>query len=552
MAARRAFVAAAWCTISVAVVCAVGALWLWHWQLTLPLEAAFGWLFFRRVRNMQTNKRDISRTLRVRGEHQRSLRQRAMQMRLHVASRVSARISARRADEFWRDIACQARLTADERAASLARVLAAIATAHRVEEDGVARFLSLWHNGAPPETIKRRNMERFIAAHFLFAHHEELDEEGLHEVNALMLAIESAVGRSFEAGDTPDVVAMRVSMPSHRLRWVHYPLGVYLTLGAVQAAAHAAFLAAGFRYLSIGEIRYFYRPPTACTPPPPVVLLPGIGIGVGAYLALLLGPLSADGAAIFAVELPQVTAGRFSSVKQEDDVVASLLAMLRRHTDSPTAAAVNMSVPPPPARWVAHSYSSFVVGWLLRTKEAAPALHTLLLLDPVAVLVAWPHVLHGAVYRGPLQPPLAALFPSSVTQASSGGARRRLAAAASRLAANMRLALNYAIVKEAYIAMAVQTHFMWLTSSVWLEDVPPGCKVTLALSERDVLLPVREVMTYATAVASRRSHELRLDVLLMERHNHGEVALNRTYWPRLAAALAVDTFGSADAPPETS
>jgi hypothetical protein len=412
------------------------------------------------------------------------------------------------------------------------------------EADGVSLFLSQWHLGAPASSLRRVNMQRFLAAHFLFCELHELDAAQRAELDAMLTSVEAATGRAFPPGEAPAVRAMRVSMPAEPLRWVHFPLGVYAALRAVHAATHAAMRAAGFRHCAAGKLRYYYRPPRpraphTAPPPPPVVLLPGIGIGVAGYLPLVLGPLGADGAALFVVELPHVAAGRLDGVvHEEEEVVASLLAMLRAHAhelcDGDDAGAL------PAARWVAHSYGSFVLSWLLRHGAlAARCCASLLLLDPVAVLIAFPHTLHGAVYRSPLAQPLAA---SAASSSSSSFA--------CRLRAQARLAMSYVVTKEAHIALAVQRHTFWPSASIWLEDVPIACHVTLALSDGDVLLPVHEVARYAAAAAAARRERGRgvggggeaigeIGVVWMERHSHGEVALNPTHWPRLADALAM-------------
>jgi hypothetical protein len=288
----------------------------------------------------------------------------------------------------------------------------------------VSRFLSLWHRGVPANQLRRENMLRFLSAHFLYAELHELDDVHRAELEAMLRAVEAATGVAFPDGDTPAVSAMRVSMPAEPLRWVHFPLGVYVGLAAAHSAAHVAMLLAGFRRHRIGVISYYYRAAAAATAQlQPLVLLPGIGIGVAAYVPLLRA-LCADGAAAFVVELPHVAAGRLDGVvPDEDAVVASLLLMLRRHAPAQQ---------PPAARFVAHSYGSFVMAWVMRHAEARNAVSNLVLLDPVAVLIAFPHTLHGAVYRGLLEAPLATL----VADAAAGAVAAATDAAVGRAAAH--------------------------------------------------------------------------------------------------------------------
>ncbi len=458
-------------------------------------------------------------------------------------------------------------MTPEERAASLARVLEAVAVSHDAGEDGLARFLSLWHMGASPQLLLRGNMLRFLAAHFLFCELEECDAAQRDELNQMLSSLEAATGTSFAEGETQGVTAMRVSMPAEPLRWVHFPLGLYAALAAAQAATHGFLRAAGFSRAQAGVLHYWHRPAAsdASAAATPVVLLPGIGIGVAGYVPLMLSVLARDGAAIFVVELPHVAAGRLhGAVPEEADAAASMLAMLARH--APPGAAG-----PPAARWVAHSYGTFVLAWLLRTPAGVAAVRSAVLLDPVAVLIAFPHTLHGAVYRAPTQAPLAALFARAAdavstvagAAAAAGDAVAAAAATAAAVAraapgagpgalvasrrARLRLALNYAVTKEAHIALSVQRHTFWPSASLWLDDLPRGCHVTIALSERDSLLPLREVAAYAAATAQRRRDEIDVQLLWMEDHEHGQIALDPTHWPRLAAALAARGSGATEA-----
>ena len=429
-------------------------------------------------------------------------------------------------------------MTAAERTASLGRVLEAIAAAHAGDsapDEGLPRFLSLWHCNAPFASLSRTHMRRFLAAHFLFSELDALSAPQHAELEAMLRSLEAQMGAPFpeqEDGDSASAeelltTAMRVSMPEERLRWVPFPLVVYATFAAMDVVARVALRLFGFRHLTTedGTLSYFHRPARVATPPPPVVLLPGIGIGPAGYLPLLLRVLCADGAAAFLVELPHVAAGRLHGrVPEEAAASAALLSMLATHGEAS-------------ARWVAHSYGSFVLAWLLRhpAPGAKAAVRSAVLLDPAAVLVAFPHVLHGAVYRRALEPPLAQQALASAAGASPPPPASRL----QRARAMARLAAAYAVTKEAHIALAVQRHTFWPSASLWLDELPAGCHVTVALSEGDTLLPTREVAAYAKAVGARsEAHGVDVDVLWLRDHQHGEVALNPAHWGCLHRSLA--------------
>lgn len=434
-------------------------------------------------------------------------------------------------------------MTPAERTASFARVLDAVAAAHAgdaVPSDGLPRFLSLWHRGAPFASLRRSHLLRFLSAHFLFSELETLSGDQRAELEAILSGLEQAMGLSFPEGDQTNgdkqaeaekalATAMRVSMPQEPLVWMPYPLVLYAAFAGMDLVARLVLRLFGFqhRHTADGTLAYWHRPaqtPRGVAPPPPVVLLPGIGIGPAGYVPMLLRCLCADGAAAFLVELPHVAAGRLhGGVPDEEAAAAALLAMLAAHGVRS-------------ARWVAHSYGTFVLAWLLRhpAPGARAAVRSAVLLDPAAVLIAFPHVLHGAVFRRPFELPLAVQARPAAAAAAAPASRLRRARTAAWLA------MAYAVTKEAHIALAVQRHTFWPSASLWLDDFEDGCHVTVALSEGDVLLPTREVAAYTAAVAARSAeHGVTVDLMLMPRHAHGEITLNPTHWGALCRALAL-------------
>lgn len=419
----------------------------------------------------------------------------------------------------------QTRCTPAERTESLARVLSAIAAVHGAAGGDtlatppcIERFLSDWHFGTPASSIGSRSLSRFLCRILFYVDSpHELDAVERHELDAAVAAV-AAARRSRGEGDEASARSMRVCMPAEPLNWHHFPLFFYVGLAAIRLVGHTFFCLAGFQRHTVdrGTLTYYRRPATvaASSRLPPLVLLPGVGIGVSGYIPMLLTSLSRPDSDVFVVELSHVTAGQMQGcVPAEDAVVAAILAMLMAHSHKR-------------ARFMCHSYGTFVMAWLLREAAGRSVVHSLLLIDPVALLVAFPHVTHGAVYRRMLEHPLTeALWGSSREQQS------RLAAAASSAQLLRRLGVTLYFMREAHIALVLQRHVHWPSHSLWLEDIPAACPVTVALSTRDALVPTREVASY---VASDR----RVRVLWLHAHEHGEVVYNAAHWGELARALA--------------
>ena len=113
-----------------------------------------------------------------------------------------------------------------------------------------------------------------------------------------------------------------------------------------------------------------------------------------------------------------------------------------------------------------------------------------------------------------------------------GAQQSRVVAAASGAQLLRRLGVMLYFVREAHVALVLQRHVHWPSYSLWLEDIPKACPVTVALSTHDVLVPTREVAIYAV------SHAMNVAVLWLQAHDHGKVIYNAAHWEELALALA--------------
>ena len=456
------------------------AAWVAAWRLTLPLELCFAAYMCARMKHLE-------------------------------------RQAPRRLFE---------RISRQQRMASLQRVLDAVAVAHVHSDDAsepLARFLSAWH-GHAHAPLRRGNLRRFLSANCFFTQLEDLDGQQRCELEEMMQAV--TANFTVPPGEDPELRHMEVSTAATKLQWLPFPLAIYTSLAAVHVVSDAFMWCAGFTHQRDGVLDVWHKPPTSSSgaSQPPVVLLPGIGVGVGGYLPLLLHMLHASGAdanaSVFAVQLPHITVGHLGDRRMPDErtVVASIAAMLARHQRGGASG----------ARFIAHSYGSFVLAWMLHDATARQLVRSALLLDPVALLISFPHTTHGAVYRG--------LFEQPMTVALSG-LQPPPPTILVQLRAMLQLLITHAFTREAHVALALQKNVHWPTYSLWLDDFPPGCSVTVALSTDDALVPSAEVARYSAAAAARRRGDISVSVLWLKQHAHGEVALNQSSWQALAQCL---------------
>jgi hypothetical protein len=502
--------AAVWAVCGGTAVLGVCLLWTIFWRFTLPLELCFGAYSYTWVAQQQKQQGRL------------------------VSSRLLARCSPQ------------------QRFAALQRVLDAIAVAHGDDVrkgDNMARFLSAWHRYAPPHRVRRGNLRRFLAANCFYSRLEDLSSAHRIELEAMLHAVDQRFP-DFQCapGDDAELRAMEVGFQTS-LVWSPMPLVVYVALAAVHSVSNVILAMAGFRRTRVGVLQVWHKPPTSGkATQPPLVVLPGIGLGVGGLIPFTLGVLHASGADthahVFAVQLPHITVGcigQHREMPDEGEVVDAMTALLA--SVQPQASHDSGKRRDPcPARFIAHSYGTFVLAWMLARDDTRHLIHSALLLDPVALLVSFPHTIHGAVYRRFLEQPMTMALTTATSAAvenvsSASNATARLRAMAVHVHAMSRLLFMYAFTRERHIAWALQKHVHWPTYSLWLEDLPPGCHATLALSTDDALVPSAEVARYCAAVAARRGGDISVRVEWLQGHAHGDVALNSSSWKVLAEAL---------------
>lgn len=177
-----------------------------------------------------------------------------------------------------------------------------------------------------------------------------------------MAAIEAAAGHALaqrRPGEPPKPVMRHTLDP---LKYKHRPLLVYLaTHGLANEALGYLLLRGllGFRRHRADHITYWHRPgasaasPTASTnPPPPLVFVHGIGLGLAMYyhFLTLLPRRRGD---VFLVELPHASLKLCEFVPSAPMAVASLRRMLAVHGHAR-------------AVFAAHSLGTVYVSWMCR------------------------------------------------------------------------------------------------------------------------------------------------------------------------------------------
>ncbi|RPB02856.1 hypothetical protein L873DRAFT_1672183 [Choiromyces venosus 120613-1] len=338
------------------------------------------------------------------------------------------------------------------------------------ETPDVDAYLSGWFHGAPAASIKRENVREFLNWAFLNASASGGAEE-FAEVEGYITLLESQLGRVFESGYNKDVKCVRLTVDGVvmeyrsllwysivylvdlstcvRLRWHsfrHFTPGAWFRV--LPPRPHTLFSARS----PARHISYWQRPHTHPTKLP-IVFIHGIGIGLYPYIPFLNDLASLDPTVgILVLELMPISF-RFSHTPlSKSAFTAEFTEILSRHEIQ------NFIL-------ISHSYGTVLSTWLLHSESISPRISSLVLMDPVTLLLHLPSVAYNFVHRAP----------SSANEWQ----------------------LQYFASRDPDVAHSLSRHFFWAENILWKEELA-GKKVAVVISENDLIVDTPECWRYLT------------------------------------------------------
>jgi len=353
----------------------------------------------------------------------------------------------------------------------------------------VHEWLEAWFLGAPISSIKRGNMIEFLAWAFFTKYPEEMSASERGLLDDLVNQSESRLQLTFQEGYNPQTHCIRINFDPLNV-WSH-PFLYYAAVRTLVAATRQTLRLVGFSYHTLGSdserISYFH-----CNAPPrlgtlivdgkqaqgqqslPIVFLHGLGTGLSPYLRLLLRLASER--ELFIIELPEVSQVGVEQGPLPDVMAERIQGMLRSHGHEQ-------------ACFIAHSYGTVVLSWVVRAKKSIVA--KAVFLDPVCFLLVQPDVAFNVLYRKPKN-----WF--------------------------MTAAANIAFW-ELYTANTLMRNFYWYHNVLWPDELPE--KTVVVLSSHDDICDAWAVKCYLEEHQRRHSD---LQLLWFQNFIHGEILLSRS------------------------
>lgn len=361
------------------------------------------------------------------------------------------------------------------------------------------QWLEGWFLGIPLANIQRGNMLEWLAWSFFTKQEIELKDCERQIVCNMLDECERRFKWCFEDGRNPGATPIRINFDQFQV-WCH-PLLYYMGVRTLTMAARQTMRLMGFVYHRgcVGDLAFFrYLPsypregpgflirggvPVPSARPPPIVFIHGLGVGLPPYLRFIRR--LAGIRECFVLELPEVSQAGTETALSPTAMSEAIAAMLRAfgHTS---------------ACFVAHSYGTFVLSWMLRAQPDLVA--KAVLLDPVCFLLAQPDVAFNFLYRRPSNPFL--------------------------------LMVAHFVRWELFSANVLTRQFYWYHNVLWQDELPEQCVVVV--SGGDDIINARAVRRYLEehqkrqAAANGKMDPHQLQLLWFEGFFHGEVLISKS------------------------
>ncbi|KAI1607825.1 hypothetical protein EDD36DRAFT_459058 [Exophiala viscosa] len=281
-----------------------------------------------------------------------------------------------------------------------------------VESSGdLATFFTGWFLGTPIAAIKRENIKEWLR--WAFLNTAMVDPSQDDELEAYVVELETKLGTNFEPGRA-DVKCIRLTLD--KVDALHRSLTWYLCIFVVDIVTHAYMYINDFHFyrgsitnsVSIipprpqafiasypspsQNMSYWHRPHTAQRELP-LVFLHGVGVGLYPYMRLLkevnMGRRDEDGMiGILALEILPISSRITPPLPRKEDMCQQIHCIFDHHGFDKFIL-------------VSHSYGSVITTHLLKTPELAHRISSVILVDPVSILLHQPDVVYNFTVRSP-------------------------------------------------------------------------------------------------------------------------------------------------------
>lgn len=356
-----------------------------------------------------------------------------------------------------------------ERCELLSKCLAASKLASAADNDEVFEVYREWFlrwflredsSAVKLHQLRRGNVDEWVAWAFFDLSLNEITS--LSDLRDLVDKIEDALKVKFPSGHNPKTRCIRLTID--KVHATQRPLVYYWAISLLLALGKAGLYLLGYSQRivqrkagllsaeTLGTV--FYRPATnaAADNTAPIVFCHGLGVGYVHYLLMLWRlPTTSP---VYLLDFPNITMTLGAeTMPSVSDTTLLVKAMLE--ADGFKSAC-----------FVAHSFGTICVSWLLNSKDAniRSLVKSCVLIDPISLMLFDPAVAFNFVHRRPSN--------------------------------SVQIMMSYFVSQELYIAHTLARMFSWSHASLFLDDVPEHVRVEVVLSGDDAIVPAKLVRAY--------------------------------------------------------
>jgi pimeloyl-ACP methyl ester carboxylesterase len=355
----------------------------------------------------------------------------------------------------------------------------------------LAEYLRWWFLGSDLRDIHRDNLREFLLWAFFDTELEQNNPEIVNqdvwdEINEYVVWIEERLGHPLPEGRGP---AKSLRLTFDQISTTYRCLLWYMVVFLVDQVTHYVLVWHGFRYYArpshvawrtfpprpqelfaqyrspAPDLSYWFRPHTS-ERKRPVLFWHGIGIGLWTYVSFIL-QIASDESGIIVPEVLPISFRLTDALPPKDELLNSIMIILDHHLGWERF------------KLVSHSYGSVPTTHMLASPLLRNRIESLVLIDPVTILLHLPDVAYNFTRRRPKR-------------------------------AN-EWQLWYFACTDLGVAHCLGRHFFWRENILWKEDLLLGSReqvrqgmgqdtwtVAVCLSGRDLIVDTASVTQYLT------------------------------------------------------